>query len=107
MFNLCPSPTFTAPVPLSVPGLREPLEVNFTFKHLPRTALEKWINRYVSAPGHEALAEVITGWDMRRDGQAVDYSVSALAELCEAYTPARGEISDAYILELTRAKRKN
>lgn len=107
MFNLNPAPTFTAPVPLSVPGLREPLEVSFTFKHLSRTALEKWVNKYLAAPTHEVLAEVIAGWDMKKDGEAVPYSITALAELVEAYTPARGEISDAYILELTRAKRKN
>lgn len=107
MFNLDPNPTFTAPVPLSVPGLQQPLEVNFTFKHLTRTGVEKWFERYLEARSHEVLAEVIEGWDMKRNGAPVPYSVSALAELCESYTPARSEISDAFLIELTRAKRKN
>lgn len=107
MFNLDPNPTFTAPVPLSVPGLQQPLEVNFTFKHLTRTALEKWLSRYVKKRSHEVLAEVVTDWEIKRNGEAVPYSVSALAELCEAYTPARGEISDKFLAELTEAKRKN
>jgi hypothetical protein len=44
---------------------------------------------------------------LRKDGEPVPYSFAALAELLEAYTPARLEISDGYLLELTRAKRKN
>jgi hypothetical protein len=107
MFNLNPSPTFTAPVPLSVPGVSQPLEVVFTFKHKTRTAMDKWVARYVSAPSVDVLGEVIAGWELKRDGESVPYSLSALSELAESYVPALGEISDTYILELTRAKRKN
>lgn len=107
MFNLNPAPTFTAAVPLSVPGLALPLDVVFTFKHKPRAALEKWLTAFVAKPSAERLAEVIEGWELKRDGEPVAYSFTALSELLEAYTPAMGEISDAYILELTRAKRKN
>lgn len=107
MFNLNPSPTFPAPVPLSVPGVSQPLEVVFTFKHKTRTGIEKWAQDYLANPGADVLAEVIAGWDMKRDGEAVPYSFTALAELIELYTPARIEISDAYINEITRAKRKN
>lgn len=107
MFNLNPSPTFSADVPLSVPGLREPLEVPFTFKHKTRTALQKWVARYTENPSHETLAEVIADWGVRRDGDPVPFSVAALAELCESYPVAMSEISDAYVIELARAKRKN
>lgn len=107
MFNLNPSPTFKAKVPLSVPGMAQPLEVEFTFKHKTRTAVEKWATEYVANPGADTLGEVIADWSLKRDGEAVPYSHSALAELIEAYIPARAEISDAYLNELTRAKRKN
>jgi hypothetical protein len=107
MFNLNPSPTFKAPVPLSVPGQDKPLEVVFVFRHKTRTAMEKWLTRFVSGPSADVLGEVIEGWELKRDGEAVAYSHTALAELCESYTPSMGEISDAYILEITRAKRKN
>jgi hypothetical protein len=107
MFNLNPSPTFRAPVPLSVPGSAQPLEVLFVFRHKTRSAMEKWLTRFVAGPSAEVLGEVIEGWELKRDGEAVAYSHTALAELCESYTPAMGEISDAYILEITRAKRKN
>lgn len=107
MFNLNASPTFKAPVPLSVPGLKQPLEVEFTFRHKKRTALQAWLDRWTVSPTHELLAEVVDGWALHRDGEPVPYSVSALAELVETYTPARGEISDAYLIELSRAKRKN
>lgn len=107
MFNLNPSPTFKAPVPLSVPGLKQPLEVEFVFRHKTRTAAEKWMQRYVDTPTPELLNEVVEGWSLKRDGEPVPYSLTALCELCEAYTPARSEISDAYLIELTQAKRKN
>lgn len=107
MFNLTPNPTFKAEVPISVPGLREPLEVPFTFKHLTKTGLQKWMARYAANPGHEVLAEVIADWGVRRDGELVEYSASALAELCENYPPALAEIGDAFVIELGRAKRKN
>jgi hypothetical protein len=107
MFNLNPAPTFQAAVGLSVPGVAQPLEVQFTFKHKTRTAVQKWAEAWVSKPSAETLSEVITGWDLRKDGEPVPYSFSALAELLEAYTPASVEISEAYLLELTRAKRKN
>ncbi|MDP1686884.1 phage tail assembly chaperone [Hydrogenophaga sp.] len=107
MFNLNPSPTFKAPVPLSVPGVSQPLEVVFTFKHKTRTAIEKWAQDYLANPGAEVLDQVIAGWDLKRDGEPVPYSFSALSDLIEMYTPARSEISDAYITEITRAKRKN
>ena len=107
MFNLNPAPTFKALVPLSVPGVAQPLEVEFTFRHKTRTAVEAWAARYVDKPGAETLAEVIEGWALKQDGEAVPYTFTALSELIEAYTPARAEISDAYLIELTRAKRKN
>lgn len=107
MFNFNPSPTFMAPVPLSVPGVAKPLDVVFTFKHKTRTAIEKWAQDYLANPGAETLAEVIVGWDLKRDGEPVPFSFTALSELLEQYTPARVEMSDAYITEITRAKRKN
>lgn len=107
MFNLNPAPTFKAKVPLSVPGVAQPLEVEFTFRHKTRTAVEKWAADYVDNPGADTLHQVIADWTVTQDGEPVPYSHSALAELLERYTPARSEISDAYLIELTRAKRKN
>jgi hypothetical protein len=107
MFNLTPAPTFKAAIGLSVPGVSQPLEVTFTFRHKTRTAVVKWTEAYVADPSAETLKEVIADWDLRKDGEPVPYSFAALAELLEAYTPVRLEISDGYLLELTRAKRKN
>lgn len=107
MFNINPAPTFRAGVPLSVPGVPRPLEVVFVFRHKTRTAVQKWAAAYLENPAAETLAEVIEGWELRKDGELVPYSFTALAELIETYTPARGEIADTYITELTRAKQKN
>lgn len=107
MFNLVPLPTFQAPVALSQPGLAEPLEVRFTFRHKTRTAIGKWAEAWMRNPSAELLHEAIVDWEIKKDGEPVPYSLTALSELVESYTPARGEIADAYILEITRAKRKN
>lgn len=107
MFNLNPAPTFKATVGLSVPGVSEPLDVAFTFRHKTRTAVVAWSEAYVKDPSAETLHQVIVDWDLRKDGEPVPYSFAALAELLEAYTPSRLEISDGYLIEVTRAKRKN
>ena len=57
MFNLTPAPTFRAPVPLSVPGSAQPLEVVFVFRHKTRSAMEKWLTRFVAGPSAECWAK--------------------------------------------------
>ncbi len=109
MFNIDPSPRFTAPVPLSRPGLAEPIEVQITFKHKNRAEVAAWVARGGGAADDvQLLGEVIEGWSGLRDaeGREVPYSVTALSKLLTNYTPARGEIFRAYLCELTEAKKK-
>jgi hypothetical protein len=75
MFKLNPQPTFTAPVALSVPGLSEPLEVLFTFKHKGKDALGKWVATATQKMDAEALGEVVCGWAgvKDEDGKVVGY----------------------------------
>ena len=107
MFNLNPSPTFPAPVQLTVPGEPDAKSVDFTFRHKSKDALAKWWAGYIQSPNVATLAEIIEGWALRRDGEAVQYTVAALDELCQSYPAAMGEVADAYMLELIRSKRKN
>ena len=107
MFDATPAPHFTEPVPLSVPGRPECEVVQITFVHKSKTALSKWWAAYLQAPSVPALAEVIAGWDVRRDGQPLPYSPAALDVLCEDYPAAMGELSDAYMHALVRSRRKN
>lgn len=109
MFKLNPKPTFVAAVPLSVPGLSEPLEVLFTFKHKGKEALGKWVATATQKMDAEALSEVVCDWAgvKDEDGKDVPYTLTALSDLLENYSASQGEIFRAYLRELTEAKRKN
>ena len=109
MFKLNPSPTFVAQVPLSVPGLAEPLEVAITYRHKNKTALGAWMAGAAGKADAELLHEVIAGWSgmQGEDGAEVPYSLTALTDLLENYPAAHGELFKAYLRELTEAKRKN
>lgn len=109
MFKLNPKPTFTAPVALSVPGMSEPLEVTFTFRHQNKTALAKWVAEAATEDSPDALHKVIASWSGIKsdDGADSPYSLTALSDLLENYSTAQGEIFRAYLKELTEAKRKN
>ena len=109
MFKLNPNPTFTVAVPLTVPGLPEPLEVSITFRHQNKTALANWVRQTADEDGTQTLHKVVVGWVgvQAEDGAEVPYSLTALTNLLDNYPAAQGEIFRAYLKELTEAKRKN
>lgn len=109
MFCLQPNPTFTAPVPITVPGLPEPLEVQFTFRHKNKAALKAWAVDGVDKDDAALLHELIVGWSGMQDskGAEVPYSLTALHELINSYWAARDEITAAYLAELKDSKAKN
>lgn len=109
MFKLNPSPTFTAQVPISVPGLPEPLELAVTFRHKNKAALQKWMSEAGGKEDAALLHEVVEGWTGLQDDAGVDvpYSLTALTDLLNNYSAAHGELFRAYLRELTEAKRKN
>jgi len=109
MFNIDPAPQFTAPVPLSRPGLAEPIEVQITFKHKNRAEVAAWVAKGAGATDDvQLLGEVIEGWTglINAKGELVPYNATELSKLLTNYTPARGEIFRAYLGELTEAKKK-
>ena len=109
MFKLNPSPTFVAQVPLSVPGMPEPLDIAVTFKHKNKTALKAWMAGASGKDDAVVLNEVISGWSGLQDdaGAEVPYSITSLTELLNNYAASHGELFRAYLRELTEAKRKN
>lgn len=109
MFKINAAPTFTAPVPISVPGLPEPLEVVFTFRHKNKDALKAWITEGAGKDDAALLHELVVDWAGMHDerGEAVPYSLSALHTLIGSYWAARDEITSAYLRELKESKAKN
>lgn len=109
MFHIDPAPTFTASVPLSRPGLAQPIEVQITFKHKNRVEMTAWVAKNAGTTDDvQVLGEVIESWSglLDAEGKDVPYSVTALSRLLTNYSPARGEIFRAYLSELTEAKKK-
>ena len=109
MFKLQANPTFAVPVPITVPGLPEPLNVTITFRHKNRAALNAWFS---NAGGKEAAAllhELIVDWSgvQGPDGAEVTYSLTALHALVSDYWAAQEEIMDCYLRELKESKTKN
>jgi hypothetical protein len=109
MFKLNPSPEFTCAVPLSVAGQPEPLDLQVTFRHKNKAALQSWFDVVAGKPDAASLHEVIKGWTGMQDdaGAEVPYSLSALTELLNNYARAHQELFLAYVRELTESKRKN
>jgi len=106
MFQLHPAPTFNAKVKLTVPGQETPAEVDFTFKHKTRTAIDDWTDRLSTErdPGKEAplLMEVIAGW-----GVGNDLSEANLATLLDNYPASGGELVRGYLRAITESRAKN
>lgn len=109
MFKLQPDPTFSAKVPLSVPGMEKPLAVTIVFRHKSKTAFQDYLARMPGRADVDNLDEIIVQWAglIGPDGVEAPYSREALATLLENYPTAPGEIFSAYSAEITQAKRKN
>ena len=108
MFQISPQPTFTAPVPLSRPGVSKPVDVLFTFRHKNRMQTVAWVAQKDKIDDVELLDQVIVSWAGMQDAQGIDvpYSTAALSDLIADFTPARGEVFRSYLFELTEAKKK-
>lgn len=109
MFKLTPNPTFTVPVPITVPGMPEPIEVQITFRHKNKAALRAWVVDGAGKDDAALLHDLIVDWAGMQDekGANVPYSLTALAELLDGYWSARDDITDAYLTELKESKSKN
>lgn len=109
MFKLQANPTFTCAVPITVPGLPEPLSVNITFRHKNRDALNTWLQSCVGKDAAAMLHELIVDWAGVHgpDGEPVPYSLTALHTLVGNYWAALEEITECYLRELKESKAKN
>lgn len=109
MFQIQPNPTFAVPVPISVPGMPEPLAITITFRHKNKAALRAWADASADKDDAVLLHELITTWSGLQDDKGADvpYSLAALNDLISGYWAARDEITGAYLKELKESKTKN
>jgi hypothetical protein len=107
MFRFIPLPTFTVPVPLSVPGMPEPIDLMVEFRWQDKAALDAWLATVPGRPDAVVLHEVIVGWQgMTHEGAEVPYSLTALGDFLTRYGLAARELMRAYLAELTESKKK-
>lgn len=109
MLKLTPNPVFKADAKLTVPGEVSPAVVKFTFRHKTLAEAQKWFAANEGMPRADALDELIAGWEGVEDdhGAPVAYSKDALTALLANYAAATGEITTAYLRELTASRIKN
>lgn len=109
MFKITPDPTFSAAVPITVPGMPEPLELAVVFRHKNRLAFNAWVDSFAGKADASILHDVIVSWSNVQDeaGQEVPYSLTALTNLLNNYAQATAELYTAYKRELTESRVKN
>jgi hypothetical protein len=109
MFKIAPNPTFTADVPIPVPG-GSTAKLKLVFKHKTREEIREYFARVGGGTDTDAaesdadvLLEILAGWE---DVDA-DFSRDALNLLLENYPAAPRAIFDTYLAELTGQRRGN
>lgn len=107
MFNFKPNPTFTAEVPLGVPGEPSPQLVTMTFRHVPASKLGAMFDPKNGLSTVAAVLSILESWDMKSDGEPVALNEKNLTALFDNYPASAVEIVIFYRRELTEAKLKN
>lgn len=104
MFKLNPNPTFPGTATIAVPG-GEAATLKLVFKHKTRDEAKAFFERAAKSDEKESalMLEVIAGWE---DVDA-PFSEENLALLLQNYHNAPNAIFQAYMAELSTARRGN
>lgn len=100
-FSLAVKPTFKAKVGIKVHG-GEAVDVEFEFKHRTRDQLTEWLKGLDKRKDAEVLSDVLAGWALDDE-----FTPENIAILCQNFAGAPREIVDAYLGEISQARRKN
>ena len=108
MFKLEPNPTFTAPVAIPLPG-GETATIDFTFAHMGRDALQRFLGRVKDLPDAEAVVDIVDDWSgvAGADGEPLPITDENIMALLDNYHGAALAILQTYIRELTGQRVKN
>lgn len=104
MFKLNPNPTFVGTATIAVPG-GEAEKLRLVFKHKTRDEAAAFFERAAKSGEKESvlLMEIVAGWE---DVDA-EFSEEALETLLQNYHTSPRAIFDAYLDELTAARKGN
>jgi Phage tail assembly chaperone len=99
--SLKAKPTFSARVPVPVPG-GEPVLVEFIFKHRTRSQLQAFSASRDDASDTDSVLAMAEGWDLD-----AEFNAANVAELCENYIGAPSMVYLTYLQELAKSKTGN
>lgn len=99
--KLIPEPTFTAKVPVPVPG-GKPVEVEFTFLHRKRDEVKAWIDANSDASDSETVMWCAKGWELDDE-----FTAENIDTLCQNYAASGVAILQTYFDALRGARTKN
>lgn len=97
-----PNPTFKAKVAIPAAG-GESIEVEFTFRHRGKKALDAFAEEIRELPDDQALMLMIDDWS----DMGEPFGAEALAQLIDDYPAAAFAITRAYFRELLQARLGN
>ena len=99
--KLIANPVFKAKVLIPVAG-GEPVPMEFTFKHMTKTALDEFGKGLAQKTDADAFMEMLTGWEFEEE-----FNKESVALLLENYMGAALAVYDTYKTELVKTKVKN
>lgn len=99
--KLVAAPSFKAKVPIPVAG-GDPVEVEMTFKHRTKAALDEFVKTRESKSDAESLMAMVEGWDLEDA-----YTKENVDLLLENFIGAALATYRVYVEELVGARVKN
>lgn len=100
-FSLALKPTFSAAVPIPVPG-EGAADVYFTFKARTREQLDELVGRFSELGDVDAVMEIASGWELEDPFDRV-----SVEKLVQNYLGAARAVIETYLKELTQARQGN
>jgi hypothetical protein len=99
--SLTLKPTFTAKVPIPIPGSGvEPVE--FIFKARTRMQFAEFVDALKDRPDVDVILDIASGWELEDA-----FGKEMVEKLCDSYMGAARAIIETYLQELTQARLGN
>lgn len=102
---LAVAPTFKATVGIPVPGAKDTVAVEFTFRHRTKSQLKQWregLDLEVDGITAEHVLDMATGWDLDDP-----FDAESIGQMLEVYPGSGIAIFVRYATELQDAKLGN
>lgn len=99
--SLTASPTFTASVPIPVPG-KKAVPVEFTFRARTRSEFQEWVDSLDGRDNVDVILDIVTGWELEDP-----FSRETVTQLLESYLGASRVIVETYMSQLAAARLGN